>query len=160
MPDLGFICSPSPFGGADPDGEHNLTRSHCPDDSYQICFESARYTCRRHFCEMLTDGRTQGPTLWGYLGEITYKVFCSRERIGRDKKVCREAISRNTAEICILRRNRNWFGALSLVFGLCFRFFLSKMPRSSQNFSISVYYVGCWCRRCRMRWSFHFKRFL
>ena len=65
MPDLGVICPPSPFGGADPDREHKLTRPHCPDASYQIWFESARYFWRRRrFCEMLTDGRTDtGPTL-------------------------------------------------------------------------------------------------
>ena len=58
MTDLGVICPPSLFGRAYPDRKHKLTRPDCPDASYQIWFESARYFGRRRrFCGMLTDGR-------------------------------------------------------------------------------------------------------
>ena len=53
MPDLRVIRPPSPFGGANPDGEHNMTSTHCPDASHQIWFESAKYFWRG-FCKMLT----------------------------------------------------------------------------------------------------------
>ena len=39
----GQYCSSSPFGGADPDVEHDMTRPNYPDSSYQILMPRTKF---------------------------------------------------------------------------------------------------------------------